>query len=229
MNQVRLHTPSKSLDRDVTERFSRVTASYISDSLERMAGAVGIHVVGNSLSSLGGRAMVGSALTVRTRPGDNLAVHKALDLAQPGDVLVIDARGEMVNAILGELMAEYAATQGIAGLVIDGAVRDRQSISGGQLPVFAKGFSHLGPYKSGPGEIHGTVTIGGVTVHDGDVIVGDPDGVVVIPRARALEALEAAERVLESEAQQQQAIRSGTWDRSWIDAAVQVVHVGEAT
>lgn len=228
MNQVRLHTPSKPLDRDVAERFSRVTASSISDSLERMAGAVGIDAVGDSLSSLRGRAMVGSAMTVRTRPGDNLAVHKALDLAQPGDVLMIDARGETVNAILGELMAEYAATRGIAGLVIDGAVRDRQSISAGQLPVFAKGFSHLGPYKSGPGEIHGTVTIGGVTVHDGDVIVGDPDGVVVVPRDRAVEALEAAERVIESEAQQQQDIRAGTWDRNWIDAATQVVHVGNA-
>ncbi|SFB53739.1 Regulator of RNase E activity RraA [Amycolatopsis marina] len=229
MNQVRLHTPSKPLDRDVADRFSRVTVSSISDSLERMAGAVGVNVVGNSLSALNGRAMVGSAMTVRTRPGDNLVVHKALDLADPGDVLVIDARGELVNAILGELMAEYAATRGIAGLVVDGAVRDRESISSGQLPVFSKGFSHLGPYKSGPGEIHGTVTIGGVTVQDGDIIVGDADGVVVVPRARALEALNAAERVVESEAHQQQAIRSGSWDRSWIDAVAQVVYIGEET
>ena len=227
MNQVRLYPCSQPLDPDVIERFGRVTVSTISDSLERMAGAVGIEAVGDSLSSLGGRAMVGRAMTVRTRPGDNLAVHKALDLTEPGDVLVVDARGEMVNAILGELMAEYAALREVAGLVVDGAVRDRQSLSQGQVPVFAKGFSHLGPYKSGPGEIHGTVTIGGVIVQDGDVIVGDADGVVVVPRARATEALESAERIVESEAQQQKAIRSGTWDRSWIDATAETVYVGD--
>ena len=226
MNQIRVYRRSEPLDDDVVERFGRVTVSSISDSLERMAGAVGIQVVGESLSSLHGRAMVGPAMTVRTRPGDNLAVHKALDLAAPGDVLVIDARGELVNAILGELMSQYAASRGIAGLVVDGAVRDRQSISSGEIPVFAKGFSHLGPYKSGPGEIHGTVSVGGVTVHDGDVIVGDPDGVVVVPRARASEALEAAEGVVASEARQQTAIRAGSWDRTWIDEVAQVVEQG---
>jgi regulator of RNase E activity RraA len=190
-----------------------------------MAGTPGIQVVGNSLSSLGGRAMVGPAMTVRTRPGDNLVVHKALDLARPGDVLVIDARGELVNAILGELMTGYAATRGIAGVVVDGAVRDQNSISEGQLPVFARGFSHLGPYKSGPGEIHGPVSIGGVAVNDGDVILGDPDGVAVIPRARAWSALEAAEQVVAKEADQRRAIAAGTWDRSWVDDLLKVVEV----
>lgn len=227
MNQLRLHTPGQPLDPDVAERFSGVTVSSISDSLERMAGAVGLHPVGDSLSSLRGRAMVGPALTVRTRPGDNLAVHKALDVAQPGDVLVIDARGELVNAILGELMTAYAATRGISGLVVDGAVRDRQAISTGALPVFARGFSHLGPYKSGPGELYGTVTIGGVTVHNGDVVVGDADGIVIVPRGRAREALEAAEQVIVSEAQQAKDIEAGQWDRTWLETAARIVDLGE--
>jgi regulator of RNase E activity RraA len=225
MSEVRLHRRAESLDPALVDRLSRIPVSNVSDVLERMAGPTGIQVVGNSLSSLGGRAMVGPAMTVRTRPGDNLVVHKALDLARPGDVVVIDARGELVNAILGELMTEYAATRGIAGLVIDGAVRDQTSLSAGGLPVFARGFSHLGPYKSGPGEIHGPVSIGGVAVNDGDVILGDSDGLAVIPRARALSALEAAEQVVAKEAAQHRDIQAGTWDRSWVDDLLKVVEV----
>jgi regulator of RNase E activity RraA len=225
MSEVRLHRRAEPLDPALVERLSRIPVSNVSDVLERMAGPTGIQVVGNSLSSLRGRAMVGPAMTVRTRPGDNLVVHKALDLARPGDVVVIDARGELVNAILGELMTEYAASRGIAGLVIDGAVRDQNSLSAGELPVFARGFSHLGPYKSGPGEIHGPVSIGGVAVNDGDVILGDADGLAVIPRARAGSAVEAAERVVASEAAQRRAIQAGTWDRSWIDGLLKVVEV----
>jgi regulator of RNase E activity RraA len=138
---------------------------------------------------------------------------------------VIDARGELVNAILGELMTEYAASRGIAGLVVDGAVRDQISLSAGELPVFARGFSHLGPYKSGPGEIHGPVSIGGVAVNDGDVILGDADGLAVIPRARAWSALEAAEQVVAKEAAQRQDIQAGTWDRSWVDDLLTVIEV----
>jgi regulator of RNase E activity RraA len=227
MSEVRLHRRSEPLDPELIERYSKIPVSNVSDVLERMAGAPALQVVGDSLSSLRGRAMVGPAMTVRTRPGDNLVVHKALDLARPGDVVVIDARGELVNAILGELMSEYAATRGIAGLVIDGAVRDQNSISAGELPVFARGFSHLGPYKSGPGEIHGPVSIGGVAVHDGDVILGDLDGLAVIPRARAWGVVEAAEQVVAKEAEQMRAIRAGTWDRSWVDDLLKVVEVDD--
>lgn len=227
MSEVRLYPAAEPLDPELVERLSRIPVSNVSDVLERMAGAPALQVVGNSLSSLGGRAMVGPAMTVRTRPGDNLVVHKALDLARPGDVVVVDARGELVNAILGELMTEYAATRGIAGLVVDGAVRDQTTLSAGQIPVFARGFSHLGPYKSGPGEIHGPVSIGGVAVNDGDVILGDADGLAVIPRARAWSALEAAEQVVAKEAGQRRDIQAGTWDRAWIDDLLKVVEVGD--
>jgi regulator of RNase E activity RraA len=229
MNVVRMHRQAPPLDPELLKRFRHVPVAALSDSLERTAGAVGLHIVGNSLSALDGKAMVGPAMTVRTRPGDNLAVHKALDLARPGDVLVVDARGELVNAILGELMTEYAESRGLAGLVVDGAVRDRTSISEGSLPVFTRGFSHLGPYKSGPGEIYGPVTVGGVAVHDGDVIVGDADGIAVVARARAWTALEGAEAVVAKEAEQRLAIRAGTWDRTWVDASIQLVYAEEAT
>lgn len=225
MSQVRLHRRAEPLDQALTERLGRIPVSNVSDVLDRMAGCLGIQVVGSSLSSLAGRAMVGAAMTVRTCPGDNLVVHKALDLARPGDVVVIDARGQLVNAILGELMTEYAATRGIAGLVVDGAVRDQSSISAGTLPVFARGFSHLGPYKNGPGEIHGPIAVGGAAVNDGDVILGDADGVAVIPRARAWSALDAAEEVAAIESDHRRAIRAGSWDRTWIEGLLSVVEV----
>jgi regulator of RNase E activity RraA len=225
MNELRIHPAAPALDADLLERYSRVPVSALSDSLERRAGAVGLSPVGDCLSALDGRSMAGCAFTVRTRPGDNLAVHKALDLARPGDVIVVDGRGEVVNALVGDLMSRYAASRGITGLVIDGAVRDRACLSRGSLPVYARGISHLGPYKSGPGELHGAVSVGGVTVHDGDVIVGDEDGVAVVPRARALEAVEAAEAVVDREAGQRRDIDAGTWDRTWLDDMARLVHL----
>jgi regulator of RNase E activity RraA len=223
--EIRLYPAAPELDAQLVERFRRVPASNLSDCLERRPGAVGLAPVGDCLSALGGMSMAGPAMTVRTRPGDNLAVHKALDLARPGDVLVVDARGELVNAIVGELMARYAQTRGVAGIVIDGAVRDRAQISDGTLPVYARGVSHLGPYKTGPGEIHGPVSIGGIPVCDGDVVVGDADGVVVVPRERAESVLAAAEEVVAREADQRRAIDAGCWDRSWVDATARIVPV----
>lgn len=223
MNQLRLFPAAAATDKALIARYRRLSTPTISDCLERAFGVLGVFPVGNCLSSLQGQAMAGPACTVRTRPGDNLIVHKALDLARPGDVLVIDAGGELVNAILGELISSYADTRGIAGLVVDGAIRDKAAISAGSIPVFARGISHRGPYKSGPGEIHGTVSLGGVPVHDGDIIVGDDDGVVVVPRARAEATASAAVAVVARERAQREAIKRGEWDRSWIDAALQVV------
>ena len=163
------------------------------------------------------QVVAGAALTIRTRPGDNLVVHKALDIARPGEILVIAAGGGTDRAILGGLMGEYAKRQGIAALVVDGAVRDKSDLDELSPPVFATGINHLGPYKDGPGELRGAVSIGGVAVNDGDIIVGDEDGVAVIPRARAEEIVALAEAKAAAEAAEAAAIRAGTWDRSWID------------
>jgi len=225
MNIVRLHEPAPAIAPELIERASRLPTPAISDSSERTTGATGLRPVGSSLSSRGGRSMAGTARTVRTRPGDNLAVHVALDRGRPGDVLVVDARGELTNAILGELMTTYAASLGFEGIIVDGAIRDHDPISEGGIPVFARGISHMGPYKSGPGEIHGAATIGGVPVADGDLIVGDADGVVVVPAARVREVLELAEAVVEKEEGQRADIEAGRWDRSWLAPIVEVVHV----
>ncbi len=227
MNEIRVYSAAPTLTDELTTRYRSIPVATLSDGLERRAGAVGVHPVGGCLSGLGGKSMVGPALTVRTRPGDNLAVHMALDLARPGDVLVVDGRGEVVNALVGALMTRYAFVRGLAGVVIDGAVRDRSSLSTGPLPVFARGVSHLGPYKSGPGEIHGTISVGGVAVSDGDVVVGDEDGIAIVPRARATEALSRAEELVTREALQRRDIDAGKWDRSWIEKTAELILVEE--
>ncbi|MDN3523587.1 RraA family protein [Halomonas ramblicola] len=227
MNRLTLFNAAVRPDQALIERFGRLNTPSISDNLERNHGCVGVHAVGACLTALGITTIAGPALTVRTRPGDNLVVHKAMDLAQPGDILVIDAHGEVTNAILGEIMCRYARSRGIAGIIVDGAVRDCEAIGSGILPVFARGVSHLGPYKSGPGEIHGAVNIGGMTVNDGDIVVGDADGVVVVPAWRAEEAVHAAEAVVEMERQQVSDIDNGTLDRIWIDEVLEVKTVDE--
>lgn len=214
-------------DAGVVRRLADVPVTILSDCMARSTGSVGVLPVGRSLSTLQGRSMVGPALTVRTRPGDNLAVHVALEAARPGDVLVVDARGDTTYAAMGGLMARYAATLGVAGVVIDGAVRDYEDLSGGSLPVFARGLSHMGPFKSGPGELHGPVSIGGMVVNDGDLVVGDADGLVVLPAGRAAQILAQGEHVVANEKEQQKAIDAGTWDRSWL-AAVSFIELAGA-
>lgn len=225
MNIVRIHPAAGQLDADIVARFATLPTPAVSDSMQRTPGTVGLRPVGASLASLRGLSMAGTALTVRTRPGDNLAVHAALDRGRPGDVLVVDARGETTNAILGELMTSYAARKGFAGIVVDGAVRDHDPISAGDIPVFARAISHLGPYKSGPGEIHGLATVGGVPVADGDLVLGDADGIVIVPPHRAAEVLDLAETVVQKEIRQREDIESDRWDRTWIAAAAEFVHV----
>jgi regulator of RNase E activity RraA len=122
--------------------------------------------------------LAGPALTVKTRPGDNIMVHKALDLAEPGDVVVVDAGGDLTNAIIGEIMSAYAKQRGVAGIVINGAIRDADSIREGLFPVFAAGVTHRGPYKDGPGEINVPIAIDGMVIHPGTSLSGG-DGLCV--------------------------------------------------
>src|SRR5260370_23739552 len=114
-------------------------------------------------------AVADPAVTVRTRLVDNLLVHKALDLAEPGDLIVVDAGGDLTSAIIGELMVAHARKRGVAGFVIDGAIRDSAAIDAGVFPVFAAGVTHRGPYKDGPGEINVPVAIGGMVIEPGDL------------------------------------------------------------
>jgi regulator of RNase E activity RraA len=223
MSTCRLHPTGPRPDPALLEQCRALPTSILSDSQERAGGMRGLHWVP------GGRwpRVAGPALTVRTRPGDNLVVHRALDLAEPGDVLVVDAGGCTERAVLGEIMLRYAVTRGLAGIVVDGAVRDAEGLAAGPIPVFALGINHLGPYKDGPGEIHGAVQAGGTVVRSGDVVVGDGDGVVVLAQGRAAEVVAIGQGRLAAEEEQFAQIAAGTLDRSWVLAALAETHVGD--
>src|SRR3954471_14475612 len=167
----------------------------------------------------GGRD-VGPAFTVRTAAGDNLLVHKAIDTAQKGDVIVVDAGGWLDNAIIGELMSARAKQRGVAGMVIWGAIRDSAEIGAGSYPIYAAGVTHRGPYKNGPGEINVPIVLGGLAVNPGDIIVGDADGLVAIPLAQAERVLASAKSILEKETASMKQIVAGSVDRSWVDKAL---------
>lgn len=194
-------------------RAARLATPNVADVMWRF-GAVGegIHPIGDTSVYL-----AGAALTVRTPPTDNLMVHKAIELARPGEIIVIEAGGEMRHAILGELMCRYAAEKGVGGFVVDGPVRDGSAIHSLGFPVYARGLTPRGPYKEGPGEINVPISCGGVAVCPGDLILGDADGVVVVPRDSAGQVFEEASAVERSEEEVMKLISAGRWERGWID------------
>jgi len=153
--------------------------------------------------------LVGSALTVWTRPCDNIAIYRALETAQPDDVLVIATQGYTTNSVWGELTTLIASAQGLAGVVTDGMVRDSREIIEIGLPVFARGLTPNSPFKDGPGKINVAVTCGGMSVQPGDVVVGDADGVVVVPREQAETVLERVFAIQNKEATIRAEIRAG--------------------
>lgn len=154
-------------------------------------------------------AMAGRALTVATRPADNLFAHVALKLAGPGDVIVIDAKGDQSCAIWGDLMARHAIEKGVAGLIVDGPVRDRAELIELNWPVYSRGVNPRGPEKDGPGEVNSPIACGGVPVNPGDIIIGDGDGVIAIPQDMAETAVERATARVTAEQKYADAIARG--------------------
>ena len=199
-------------DKKLVAELAKMVTPHLSDSMERLyAGGPQLRPMHN------GAKLCGPAFTVRTAPGDNLLVHKAIDTADPGDVIVVDAGGFNDHAIIGELMAARARQRGIAGMVIWGAIRDSAELGAGSYPVFASGVTHRGPYKNGPAEINVPVTMGGMQVNPGDIIVGDADGLVAVPLEMAARVLASAKSILEKETKAMKEIQAGTVDRSWVD------------
>jgi regulator of RNase E activity RraA len=162
--------------------------------------------------------ILGPALTVKVYPGDNLMVHKSLDVAQPGDVVVVDAGGSSMNAVLGDLISTKARHRGIAGFVVDGLIRDLPAIRDlGDFPVFARGVTPIGPLHRGPGEINHPICAGGIVVHPGDIVMGDLNGVVIIPRDDAADLLERLRSRAASEADYTAAVARGEFSNRWVD------------
>lgn len=162
----------------------------------------------------------GPAFTVEVRPGDNLMFHVALAVAQPGDVIVVDGKGDDTCALLGELMVAQAEAAGLGGFVVDAASRDTATLAGGSFPVFSAGRNPCGPTKGLAGRLGIPISVAGVAVSPGDLVVGDIDGVVVIPRAEAAAVLEAAGRKLAAEQQRIDEIQSGLLVSPWLDDAL---------
>jgi len=186
----------------------------LSDNMHRNIGSVGLRPYHRP----GRQTMAGTAVTARSRGGDNLTYLRALEFCRPGDVLVIDAGGDVTNAVIGGILSYYAATIGCAGVVLDGAIRDVAEIRERDFPVYARGVNHRGPYKNGPGEINVPVCIGGMVVNPGDIVVGDQDGLLAFAAGEAVELIEKAKRQMDAEAQTMLAMKEGRWDRSFIEA-----------
>jgi regulator of RNase E activity RraA len=158
---------------------------------------------------------------VKAFPGDNLMVHKSLDIVQPGDVVVIDASSSTMTAVLGDLISMKARHRGIAGFVVDGLIRDLPAILRlGDFPVFARGVTPIGPLHRGPGEINHPVSVGGIVVHPGDVIVGDLNGVVVVPRGSADELLGRLRTRAPAERAYAASVAEGQFSNDWVDQSL---------
>lgn len=162
--------------------------------------------------------ILGPACTVKVYPGDNLMVHKSLDVAKPGDVIVIDTSASPLTAVLGDLISTKARHRGIAGFVVDGLIRDLPGIRElGDLPVFARGVTPIGPLHRGPGEINHAISAGGIVVHAGDVVIGDMNGVVVVPRELVPEMLRRLDERKAAEANYTAAVSEGDFSNAWVD------------
>jgi regulator of RNase E activity RraA len=206
---------ARKVSAETVAKFRELPVANISDSMSRMtAGGARLRPMHAS------GVLAGPAFTVKTRPGDNLMVHKAIDTAEPGDVIVVDAGGDLTNSLIGEMMTSHAQQRGIAGFVIYGAIRDYDTIHAGTYPIFAAGVTHRGPYKDGPGEINVPIAIDGMVIAPGDLVVGDGDGVVCVPFDQTAEVLKATEAKHQAELKQMVAIKAGKSDRAWVDAAL---------
>ncbi len=204
----------------IVDAFRALPVANVSDCMSRMTAG------GPRLRPFySGGTMAGSAFTVKTRPGDNLMVHKALDIALPGDIVVVDAGGDLTNAIIGELMQAHARTRKLGGVVINGAIRDVAALRESDFPVFAAGVTHRGPYKDGPGEIGVAIAIDGMVIEPGDLMLGDEDGILCVPAAEVETVLKATQVKHAAEEKQMAATLAGTSDRAWVDVTLKKLGV----
>ena len=217
---------------DVIRDFDRIDAAVV-EQAARFPSSILADVAGRR-GALHGRIaplapsmrFAGPALTVEVRPGDNLMIHAALAIAKPGDVIVVDGKGDLSSALMGEIMSQQAAALGVAAVVIDGAVRDSEAIRELGLPMFAAGRNPNGPTKSVAGRLNHPISIGGVTVEPGDLVVGDADGVTVVERAKAAAMLPLAEQKVAAETRRIADIRSRKALRpAWLDGALRAAGV----
>ena len=204
----RIFTKIRRPERELVEQFRGLPVANIADEMNRFS------CVDARIKPLNSTPLLGTAFTVKARIGDNLMFHKALDMAQSGDIIVVDCQGDLVNSLTGEIMMRQVLKKGISGVVVDGAVRDVEALREMPLAIYAAGVTPKGPYKDGPGEINVPVCCGGIVVNPGDILVGDADGIVVINPADAPVLAQKAKAKLLQEQKTFKAIEEGTLDRS---------------
>lgn len=206
---------TRKVDVSAAASFKELPVSNVSDCMSRLfSGGPRL------LPFHKGGYLAGPALTVKVPSGDNLMLHKALQMIEPGDVVVVDAGGDLRNAITGELMMGIAEKKGAAGVVIYGAIRDSGYFRSHSFPVYACGVTHRGPYRNGPGEINVPVSIEGLVIEPGDLVIGDDDGILSIPYGRVDELYQAGKAKLASEDEARAATARGDLHKPWIDEAL---------
>ncbi|WP_018212106.1 RraA family protein [Desulfitobacterium hafniense] len=203
----RIYTNIKRPSQELVERFRGLPSSNIADNMGRL------YCIGHQIRPLNEAPLLGVAFTVKAPQGDNLMFHRALDLAKPGDIIVVDGEGDLEHSLAGELMVRYAIKRGLGGFIVDGCMRDSDALAGLDFPIYARGITPQGPYKNGPGEINVPICCGGQVVMPGDILVGDRDGVVVIRPEDAEELAEVARRKFEKEQEQ---IKENTFNKKWV-------------
>jgi regulator of RNase E activity RraA len=197
------------------EALSGLPASVISDVMGRSVGTTGLNLINRTPMTV-----CGVAVTVQVRAGDNLLIHKALDMLRPGDILVVDGGGDVSRALVGEIMMTSAIVHGAIGFVVDGAVRDSEAFEAHKFPCWARGVNLRGPYKEGPGSINCPVSVGGMLVNPGDIIVGDADGVVTVSPSHALAVGKKSHAKVLDEQKMMADIKSGSYSSAWVDALI---------
>ena len=209
------------VDAQVVEQAAQFPSSILADVAGRRGGLHG-HIA--PLAS--NMRFAGPAITVEVRPGDNLMIHAAMAVAQPGDVIVVDGKGDLSSALMGEIMSQQCVALGIAAVVIDGAVRDSEAIRELGFPMYAAGLNPNGPTKFVPGRLNHPISIGGVTVHPGDLVVGDADGVTVVERAKAAAMLPLAADKVAAETKRIADIQNRlALAPAWLDGALRAAGV----
>jgi regulator of RNase E activity RraA len=192
-----------------------LATSVVSDVLGRTIGAIGIAPVNKSSI-----AVCGNAVTVSVRAGDNLMIHKALQMLASGDVLVVDGGGDLSRALFGEIMMTVAKLRGAVGCVFDAAIRDVDAFQKSGFPCWARGVNLRGPLKDGPGSVNVPVTIGGMLVYPGDIILGDSDGIIALRPSIALAAAKLGKEKELAERKAIDSIHAGNYDDAWVDIAL---------
>jgi 4-hydroxy-4-methyl-2-oxoglutarate aldolase len=219
------------MNQDIIREFERVPADVVRQAGEYQAAIIAD--VAGRRGALNGRIrpvssrmkMAGPAFTVEVRPGDNLMIHAAMSMAKPGDVLVIDGKGDLGAALMGTIMMTACKQLGLAGVVIDGAVRDTLEVEQMGFPVFAAGANPNGPTENVPGRIGHPVSVGGVTVRPGDFVLGDADGVVVVEREKIASLVPQAAKKVADESARIAAIKQGDTAAKWLLPALRTAGV----